>query len=554
MEQRLKKQRGRLIMRVTLILFAVWLAVSATYCVIRLRKEKSDLRSDTLSALSKAKQSLSVNEVVRNMSNKVYINSFNLLYFKNMADENTDTQLIIIDPDSKEIIADTAYKTDVLYSLETDKGSFPDDYGYLDYRTVRGALSDAQYERIAGLLKTRTADGVSYELVCTRFYFSLDEIVPLELSVMPVEDPDDRFDSQRITETFVLSGSGAGDKTVYRNARCRINIVPKAFFLNTACNGDIISKLTDEQRESSVTVSSVGRLEYLFYTSEYYYFDAIVYNNTTGAYESKPNIYLLQYARKADLLDSCGSELVWGAAVIFGFFFVIGFILCLMIWKTIKMQLVQEQKRLDLTNALAHDIKTPLFVISGYAYSLKENIDSDDRDSYLDKIIGQTEQINGLVHKMLNLSKLDSCNITLNRSEFDLAELVREISEDYKNLPERRTVVCSFNGTSDISADRELIRTALQNLIENAVKYSPAGSGILIEVVDKKISISNPSEPLTKGELRKIWQPYYRMDKSRHKKGNGLGLSIVKSILDLHSVRYDMSYKNGSIVFRAEFV
>ena len=77
MEQRLKKQRGRLIMRVTLILFAVWLAVSATYCVIRLRKEKSDLRSDTLSALSKAKQSLSVNEVVRNMSNKVYINSFN---------------------------------------------------------------------------------------------------------------------------------------------------------------------------------------------------------------------------------------------------------------------------------------------------------------------------------------------------------------------------------------------------------------------------------------------------------------------------------------------
>ena len=224
-----------------------------------------------------------------------------------------------------------------------------------------------------------------------------------------------------------------------------------------------------------------------------------------------------------------------------------------MIWNTVRTQIIQEQKRLDFTNALAHDIKTPLFVISGYAYSLKEDIDSDDRDSYLDKIILQTEQINGLVHKMLNLSKLDSFAMSLTRTEFDLSELVSGILEDYRNLPEGRTISFSHSGRSSISADRELLGTALQNLIENAVKYSPAGSEIPIDVTDRTITISNPSEPVSKAELKKIWQPYYRVDKSRHKKGNGLGLSIVKSILDLHSAKYEMSMKDGSMVFHAEF-
>ena len=104
-----------------------------------------------------------------------------------------------------------------------------------------------------------------------------------------------------------------------------------------------------------------------------------------------------------------------------------------------------------------------------------------------------------------------------------------------------------------INADKELIRTALQNIIENAVKYSTKGSGITVDVTDKIVRISNSSQPLSKAELKKIWQPYYRADKSRHKKGNGLGLSIVKSILDLHRTKYDMTMMDGCMVFQAEF-
>ena len=261
----------------------------------------------------------------------------------------------------------------------------------------------------------------------------------------------------------------------------------------------------------------------------------------------------MQYAKEVDILDSCKTDLAFGVCAIFGFFLTIGAILCVMIWKTVKAQMIQEQKRLDLTNALAHDIKTPLFVISGYAYSLKEDIDENERELYLDKIIEQTDEVNSLVHRMLNFSKLDSYAMTLSKTEFDLGAMAESIAENYTALPDNKRLVCTRSGDNRIAADKELIRTALQNLIDNAVKYSLPDSEIQIDVTEKTITVSNESEPMTKSELRQIWQPYYRKDKSRHQKGNGLGLSIVKSILDLHKASYRMYMDGSRLICRIVF-
>ena len=84
MEKRLKKQRNRLFLRVTLILFAVWLAVSAAYCVIRLHSEKTDLQNRALGDLSNAKRIISVSEGGAPMPSYIYINNYNLLNFKNL--------------------------------------------------------------------------------------------------------------------------------------------------------------------------------------------------------------------------------------------------------------------------------------------------------------------------------------------------------------------------------------------------------------------------------------------------------------------------------------
>ena len=197
------------------------------------------------------------------------------------------------------------------------------------------------------------------------------------------------------------------------------------------------------------------------------------------------------------------------------------------------------QRRLDFTNMLAHDIKTPVFVISGYAYSLKEDIDISERNFYIDNIIEEADEINDLVQKMLNFSKLDSYSMKLNKTKFDLFMAVQKTAEKY-TLSENKTIALTQSGDNMICADRELMETVIQNLIDNAVKYSLPDTEIMIDVNGKTLSVSNQTEPLTKSELKQMWQPYFRKDKSRSQKGNGLGLSIVKSILDLHEAKYSV--------------
>ena len=158
-----------------------------------------------------------------------------------------------------------------------------------------------------------------------------------------------------------------------------------------------------------------------------------------------------------------------------------------------------------------------------------------------------------MVHNMLELSKLGSCAVTLNKTEFDLGALTEEILDGYKKLPGGRTAVFTQSGVNTILADRELVKTALHNLIENAAKYSLPETEIRIEVADGGFSIANQCEKLSKSELKLLWQPYYRKDKSRHQNGNGLGLSIVKSVFDLHGIKYDMRMSGSTLTISAKF-
>ena len=553
MEERLKQRRNRLFLRVTLILLAVWLVLSATYCVIRLLGEKTNAQNRLLANVSYAKQYLSSHMVESSGKDYVYITDGNLLEFKDYMERDDDSQIVVIDPETGDVLADTAGKIRVMYAFGTEKGDYPDDYGTLGYNALRASVSDAQMKTITALLHSSSSDGRTYEAVCSRFYVRRDSITPLEISVMLTQDGSERYSSGTVVKTFPLSDEVPEDVSVYVNGSSHLNIIPKDFFLKQSCNIDALGLLTDEQKDASFTAVSLGKGEYIFYAKDYFFLSAFTYDSETGRYQSHQKLFLAQFARKTNLLKSCGASLAAGVAVIFAFLFVIDALLCLMIWNTVRMQILQESQRADLTNALAHDIKTPLFVISGYAYSLKEDIDAAERDSYLDKIIQQTEQIDSLVHKMLNLSKLDSCQMTLNRSDFDLCELAEEIIADYPALPDGKSFSLTHSGDSTVSADRELLRTAIQNLTDNAVKYSLPGSVILVNVEGASLSIDNPSEPLDKATLRAIWQPYVRGDRSRHRKGNGLGLSIVKSILDLHSAKYSLTMKEGHMIFSAKF-
>lgn len=546
MEEKLKKQRNKLFRRIILIMLSIWVTLSAVFCIIRLNTEKANAQSRELENLSHFKYLLSIGSPSGSNGELSMREYSDFVQYQDLLNNNTDSQMIISDRDTNRVMSDTKNCIGVQFLVKL--GSDATGYGvaFLDYNSIRDPLSSEEFEEITEKLNTVRSDGNYYEVICTKLFLSDTTFVPVELKLVLVNGSDHRFLADDEAAVYDLSENLVEGADVYETSAVQRNVIPKDFMLHGSQHKDIIDSLTKEQRKSAVEMIPTGAFRYIFYASDYlHYFDTDNTNND--------DVWLVQYAKEVNTLSDCKNSLLIGTAGIFFFFLTITVILCVMIWHTVKAQIIQEQKRIDLTNALAHDIKTPLFVISGYAYSLKEKIDESERDAYIDKIIEQTDEVNGLVHKMIDLSKLDSYEMKLNKSNLDLCELTSSLLHSYTVLPDKKKITFAHSGSSNVNGDRELITTVLKNLIDNAVKYSLPETEIQIGVNDNTFTISNRCEAMTKAEIKQLWQPYVRKDKSRHKRGNGLGLSIVKSILELHDVKYGASVNDDVFTVTISF-
>ena len=538
METKLKKQRNRLFLKIILIMLAVWLTLSAVFCVIRLIIERSNAQSKALADFTLIKQAMTDNFGAADSMNDAYLNGLGYLYDKNDPKQSFDSQVLLTDRRTGKTIIDSADCIGVRFNFRQEKTSVPV-VGLLNYHAVRDPLSDEDFQTVKDYLSTVRDDGNRYELICTKLQLDF-EITPLEVKIVLVSGSDPRMTIDDNVATYDLSANYIDSRQTYAAGSASRNTIPDSFLLDGKYMKDHIGALTEEQRGQSADMIHLKGFEYLCYASDYI-------NYSDEEYYEIIESWRIQYARQVDLFQNCKTDLALGILISFAFILTVSIILCLMVWNTVKVQIIQEQKRLDLTNALAHDIKTPLFVISGYAYSLKEDIDETERDEYLDRIIEQTDEVNGLIHRMLDFSKLDSYSMTLHKTDFDLCETARKIADNYKALPDHKSIVITHSGDNTVNADQELVKTALQNLTDNAVKYALPDSEITIDITDKQFSIGNKTEPLTPSELKNLRQPYMRRDKSRHTKGNGLGLSIVQSIAEQHNARFDMEMK-GSIL------
>lgn len=552
MEEKLKKQRRRIIIRITLILTAVWLTVSGVFCVITLISTKNDIQTREFELLTNSKKIYTIESGNNDISEHLYIADPVSYDSPIKLDRDWNGQVVLLDTYNQKVF-DTTESIMAQFGISTQSGRYYVMLGYINYKSLMESLYPSQIKEITALLEQKAEKDKSYELSCTKFFVRGGEIIPSELSVILCDKNNIWFVEDEVIKTFKTSASSfKGEKTL-RNDDMHRNIIPKDYFINGPYNTDYMSNFSNKQKEHVTDMFFTSPFECYFYSSDYVALSDYIYTDDSGSPVFVTNTYVIRYAKNINLLDYCGKDLMMGILLIFVFFSVIGSMLCFMIWKMVSSQIIQEQKRTELTNALAHDIKTPLFVISGYAYILKEDTDQSERCDYLDKIIEQTDQINGLVHRMLELSKLDSYKMTLNKCPVDLSQLAAELLGNYKKLPENRTISFSHDPDSTVSADPELLKTAFQNLIDNAVKYSPADSEINVSVSNKRFSVSNKSEPLSKAELRQIWKPFVRKDKSRHKKGNGLGLSIVWSIAELHGAKCEASYKDGIFTIIIDF-
>ncbi|WP_207640733.1 sensor histidine kinase [Peptostreptococcus sp. MV1] len=235
--------------------------------------------------------------------------------------------------------------------------------------------------------------------------------------------------------------------------------------------------------------------------------------------------------------------------------------------KIIDMEQYQIAKRKKFIGAISHELKTPITIISGQLEGMIYNIGKfKDRDLYLKKCYDTTQDLKLLVYQMMELSKKEILDATLNRSYICLADIIESVSEKHRFLYEEKSINFSLNMKSKgyIYAYKDSVVTVMNNLISNAIKYTPEGYSVIIVLEEQKrkfqepkiiFTIENTGVSLSKKELKNVFEPLYRVESSRNRDtgGSGLGLFFVGQILSTQGFSYEMFSRENSIVFRIEF-
>lgn len=209
-----------------------------------------------------------------------------------------------------------------------------------------------------------------------------------------------------------------------------------------------------------------------------------------------------------------------------------------------------ENLRKDFVANVSHELRTPLSVIKGYVETLVDagdDMPSGDRKRFMNTIQRHTDRLNSLLEDLLALSRLESAQPGLAREQVDLAQLVAVSLEDFRSRPaalEHKLSLVVDPALPEVFADPLKLGQVLDNLVSNALKYTPRGSRIELsarmeskDTVEIAVRDNGPGIPAE--DLPHIFERFYRVDKgrSREKGGTGLGLSIVKHIVQLHGGR-----------------
>ena len=213
-----------------------------------------------------------------------------------------------------------------------------------------------------------------------------------------------------------------------------------------------------------------------------------------------------------------------------------------------------EQYRRTTSNAMAHDLKSPLAVIQLNAENLRDGTNPEKNRHYTDNIINEVHQMNTQIASILDMAKAEDVNTKLHKTDMDITAIVNSVAEEYAERIKEKNVSIEVNGACTVHADEELMNQAIKNIMDNAVKYVTDGGHIEVELSDKEVSFVNSSEPLDKDTLEDVWKPFVKGDNSRHgHKGTGLGLSIVKTIMDRHGFDCEMKNVDGGVEVRLIF-
>ena len=202
-----------------------------------------------------------------------------------------------------------------------------------------------------------------------------------------------------------------------------------------------------------------------------------------------------------------------------------------------------EQTRREMIANISHDLRSPITSIQGFLGAIEDGtIPADMTDKYISVAMEETKRLSKLVENVMDMNKAQAGELSINKEEFSIAELIRSIVilNETRIKEKKLNVSLIFDSNTVVFADYEKISRVLQNLLDNAIKFTAEEGWVTVETTSCKdklmISVKNSGEPLTEDDKKHVFDRFYKADRSRglDNSGSGLGLAIVKELLKAH--------------------
>ena len=212
--------------------------------------------------------------------------------------------------------------------------------------------------------------------------------------------------------------------------------------------------------------------------------------------------------------------------------------------KDIKQKEEVDELRKEFISNVSHELKTPIALIQGYAEGLEEGITSNPEDMkyYCDVIVDESNKLNKMVGQLLALNQIEFGSVKLNVERFDIVEVIRSLIARRQILTEKNDIDIQVVAPDKqfVWGDEFYIEEVITNYLNNAVNHVDERHIIKVQVTEKngivRVSVFNSGKSIPEDELENIWVKFYKIDKARTREygGSGIGLSIVKAIMDNH--------------------
>lgn len=227
--------------------------------------------------------------------------------------------------------------------------------------------------------------------------------------------------------------------------------------------------------------------------------------------------------------------------------------------KDIQNKIQIDEMRKEFLSNISHELKTPIALIQGYAEGLQDNISDDveSREFYCEVIIDEANKMNKMVKKLLTLNQIEFGKNQVQFDRFDIVQVLQSVINSATILAEQKEaqIIMDEYESLPVWADEYMVEEVITNYISNAINHVDGEKKIQVSLVKKenvvRISVFNTGAPIPEEDLEKVWIKFYKVDKARTRAygGSGIGLSIVKAIMDAMQQEYGVINHEDGVEF-----